>query len=207
VFWATAGDGLERLASPFTDVRPRACPWDALLSSGASIQCELAFVVPMSVTLDRLIYRDGTTDAEAPIPSVTPCSRCDGRCAELSSDPENCGVCSRAVPPNSTCADGEIECTDIEALVCEDVDGSSLCVVADSAERCGDCDTACDSLGGGGECRDGTCLYRVGGFFGDCNFICPQMGLTCASSEQCGAEGNCTTAQQDGCSLTCLCME
>ena len=207
VFWVLGSDGLERIASPLTNLLPTGCPSDAMLSRGASTRCELVFAVPSALALDTLLYRDGVTSVDAEMPPVQACDRCDGRCTDLENDPANCGECNRAAPL-SECIDSEIICDDENALACQSGPETLSCVVPTTPEHCGNCGNACDALSGNsGECRDGSCLYRAANFFGPCSSTCSQFGLSCAFSEQCGNEGACNATQTQGCFLTCYCEE
>lgn len=208
VFWVAGSDGLERVASPLTDLLAEGCPSDAQLSPGGSTACQLVFVVPTSVTPEHLLYRDGTTSAEATVPEVTPCDRCDGRCVDLSSDPNNCGACGRLAPTASSCVAAQVVCNDTAALACDEADGTIACVVPNTPEHCGGCGIACDALpGAASECSEGACLYPSTSFFGDCNFICAQFGLECAFSDLCGAQDTCAATSVDGCQIICYCAE
>jgi hypothetical protein len=113
-------------------------------------------------------------------PCETPCSDeetcCDGTCANLQVNAENCGECGNACPSGANgaavctagdcsfeCASGYSDCN----LLFED--GCEIDIVTDTA-HCGDCETICLFANATPKCEGGTCgILACNAGYDDCN--------------------------------------
>ena len=89
---------------------------------------------------------------------------CNGRCADLSSDTQNCGLCGNRCPPGSACVSGVCTrtsgagTTGVGSACCPDGDtncnGQCVNLLTDT-QSCGRCGRACPE---GTKCIDGACI-------------------------------------------------
>lgn len=126
---------------------------------------------------------------------------CGGYCADLASDPDNCGACGSlcAAPgPNEygTCLFGQCEYGCYEgAVYCGDI-----CTFLDSDQaNCGSCGNACDQAGPNeyAICISGQCEYGCYDGAVYCGGICTSLNYDPAN---CGACGNICDALAPYCS-------
>lgn len=85
-------------------------------------------------------------------------TECDGRCADLATNPSHCGACDARCADGASCVAGACACDDAAAVVCADVaDATELvCARTDGdPQHCGDCDTRC---GRNVPCVSGRCV-------------------------------------------------
>jgi hypothetical protein len=131
---------------------------------------------------------------------------CNGTCAFLGNDENNCGACGHACNPGSVCADGQCECDDPKT----NCDGHCVDTQSDH-ENCGSCGHACTgceicSLGEcssictdeapccNNQCVSTQCDAPKVWDAGSCSCVCP-------SGNACGNE--CCTDGQECCNGHC----
>ena len=128
---------------------------------------------------------------------------CNGSCANVQTDNQNCGACGTVCQSGQICQSGQCACT--SGMLC----GSS-CVTSD-ATHCGSCSTVCPSSSP--VCNNNQCSSSCSGQTqcgtactntstdsnncGTCGTVCP-AGATC-SGGTCGCSGS-----QKLCGSTCL---
>ena len=167
---------------------PDACPSDALVTSGGSVECSVLFD-----TMDQpsaLIYQGPTGPVSATVPEIM-CMDCGGFCVDTRVDPEHCGECFRSVGAFATCVDGEPQCTD-GSTFCE-----GECVARGNCTIAGGLGDSCDAICGASGLR-----CESGG--AEVVYICGEEGIDqgvgCADM----------AANRMGCELEalyCLCEE
>jgi hypothetical protein len=148
---------------------------------------------------------------EAPtLPTAPLCSDplvlCGESCADLSTDPLNCGMCGMScdVAHGVACQDGSCGFTAVPPCGEGLVSCGVLCVDTNtSAAHCGKCDTACDTAAGE-VCSNGSCALACAGGSTACDGACVN---TDDDPAHCG---KCDTACSDGqvcsagkCALEC----
>ncbi|MEM9863999.1 MAG: hypothetical protein AAF938_20535 [Myxococcota bacterium] len=156
-FRLLADDGLEYLASAESALVYGVCPLDALLGAQRSLRCQVLFELPADRRPSEIVYTSALVGsiepvrASAPVPGFEPCTRCDGECTDLQTDPMNCGACGQAAPRGVPCSAGVAACPD-SMIEC---DGNCVDPLV-SVEHCGGCNAGYD----GGLCSDGvpTCI-------------------------------------------------
>jgi hypothetical protein len=133
------------------------------------------------------IQGGGSTTTGSPTSTTSSCSlddTCDGACADLQTDPLNCGACGNFCD-SGICSGGVCECT--EGLT--NCDGTCTDLLTDG-QNCGQCGTTC-----GIYCASGTC-NECSSFFGPGWVLCPnQLGHDYCTSllddiANCGKCGN-----------------
>jgi hypothetical protein len=134
---------------------------------------------------------------------------CRGRCADPSSDPQNCGLCGNRCPPGATCVSGV--CTEAAGAGATGV-GSACCPESNTncngqcvnlltdTRSCGRCGRACPD---GTKCIDGTCIAVACCSEGNtnCNGRCVNLLSDTQNCGRCGRacpEG--TTCMDGACS-------
>jgi hypothetical protein len=159
----------------------------------------------MATTFDAISPPDGAQDVAAPEVRDASCSDgtspCEGRCVDLSSDPQHCGTCAaRCVRPNATAA-----CTMGECRLVRCQDGWMDCnrVAADGCERdvrsdpanCGGCGLTCSFPEATARCADGRCAIAS----------CARRYLDCDGDAANGCEVDLITDARhcDVCGLAC----
>lgn len=86
-------------------------------------------------------------------------SPCDGYCANLQTDRENCGICDSWCE-FLVCRDGDCQCPNEGELPCEDEFGGVTCTnVQSDYQNCGACGNECT---GGQHCVNGACACGQG---------------------------------------------
>ena len=142
--------------------------------------------------------------------AVPPCTTtCGGVCANLASDPLNCGACGVACASAQACSNGRCQCRPSLTLCfgsCKDL--------ASEASSCGACGTVCG--GGSPKCESGLCVAACSGGFDQCGNSCVNLntdplncgacGLACTANEVC-VSGNCQTFTVPVACNSCPCAE
>jgi hypothetical protein len=125
----------------------------------------------MTTTFDAISPPDGAHDVTAPEVRDASCSDgsspCEGRCVDLSSDPQHCGTCAaRCVRPNAIAACAAGEC---RLVRCQDgwmdcnrgaADGCERDVRSDPA-NCGGCGLTCSFPEATARCTEGRCAVAA----------------------------------------------
>lgn len=146
---------------------------------------------------------DAAIDATADTGSDATCpdgAMCAGGCADLSSDPRNCGSCGHACGGREVCLSGRCEsgCPDGQTF-CRD---RCTDIHSDPA-NCGSCDHACAShMNAITVCADGGCAFVCGPGHADCD-LAPENGCeidVTADPANCGRCGQ-------GCALGEVCRD
>lgn len=109
---------------------------------------------------------------------------CGGVCANVGSDPNNCGACGHACPPGNDCVHGQCQCGQ-HGIVC---DGQCVDPRID-AKHCGSCDHACGTCE---TCENGQCVAVE---CGDGKICCQDQCVDLCSGEP----PDPTTCQCDAC--------
>lgn len=135
----------------------------------------------------------GTTTTGG-VTCVAPQMDCGGACANITTDPANCGACGNACMAGEACNSGSCGCPG-GGMAC-----NGACVdVTTSATNCGSCGNAC---GTGATCMAGQCTCQAG--LMDCGTGCVNLQ---SNFTNCGACGTACTApqvcSQGACSDTC----
>ncbi|MGK4006026.1 MXAN_6577-like cysteine-rich protein [Sorangium sp. So ce1036] len=118
---------------------------------------------------------------------MSPTTRCDSGCVDLSADASNCGQCGNACATGETCSEG--------ACVAGCEDGQTACGgecvdTGTSAAHCGECGNACED---GQICEDGACQDAA------CEDGRTRCGDACVDVEADAAHcGECDNACEDG---------
>lgn len=119
------------------------------------------------------------------------------RCADVQTDPSNCGRCGVACASNQICADGacRLDCPD-DFEVC----GDECRNLRTDPDNCGACGNACARLE---VCNNGRCDTSCGNLT-SCNGICRDLEHDPSNCGSCGAACNPGDVCVDGeCSLVC----
>ena len=148
----------------------------------------------------------GTTCA----PGEVFCFQENGYCADLTTNPANCGLCGYHCAPSEICRnrecisrDGEVEiaCPPGETL-CDDGEGGTECYdLEDSPLHCGGCGTRCPSL----QCQEGRCLSEEEADNAGQGQVCSDGLLLCDAEcvDPMNDPGNCGTCNTFCPSLVC----
>jgi hypothetical protein len=128
-------------------------------------------------------------------------SDCGGRCRDLQSDGENCGVCGQACAEDEVCSSGV--CTSTCDATLTDCGGSCRDLASDRA-NCGACGEICDE---NEVCSLGRCIVECAPGLVDCGGSCRDTqsdrahcgtcGVACPPGEVC-SEGACEFACAEG---------
>lgn len=120
----------------------------------------------------------------------SPAAPCDG--ADLSSDPNNCGVCGRSCSGAENCVAGACVCIDTSQTRCD------YCTdLLTDPLNCGSCRRTCS--GAAPQCDQGQCVCKGAVCLGVCKDTqtdptnCGDCGVFCSLTGVC-AGGKCTTA-------------
>ena len=114
----------------------------------------------------------------------------DGACVDLATDPDHCGDCDVACPPEAPCQAGFCICPG-DAVAC----GTECVDTSASPLHCGACDVAC---GAGADCVDGVCECfdtTLTWCDGECVDLesnhdhCLGCGQACGEGEACTPDG------------------
>jgi hypothetical protein len=146
-------------------------------------------------------------------------SMCNGTCADLKTDPANCGKCGATCPMGATCVQGSCQCGVNQARC-----GNACVDLKTDIANCGKCGAACGGDGGmimgGGTwgCANGACAIMCPAPKSECNGACVDtktdfdncgmcnnacmMGETCTGGICCtmgltNCSGMCTDTQYD----------
>ena len=146
--------------------------------------------------------------------------------ANLSSDPNHCGICNTKCAPEERCLSGQ--CTASKpacAPPMADCDGRRGCEanLSSDTERCGDCDTEC---GAGEACKAGKCIttakIKCEPSKADCDANaengceadlladesnCGRCGAVCNDGEKCSANGCSNEEKLDDSYVSSLCAD
>ena len=147
---------------------------------------------------------DGGTPADSGVPCTT---KCDGGCADLKTDPTNCGACGKKCPMGAMCVQGSCQCGSSQTQC------SGACVdTKTDATNCGKCGNLCGNdagaiLGGGTwACVNGTCAIQCpmldGGTGMECSGACVDLQK---DNDNCGSCGNACAAMTEQCTQGLCC--
>jgi hypothetical protein len=132
-----------------------------------------------------------------PTPDGGSCTMCGGTCADLKTDPANCGKCGKACPMGATCVQGSCQCPSGQSNC------NNVCVdTKTDVANCGKCGAACG--GDGGTIMGGGAWACVNG---SCAIMCPQPKVECSGAcvdtktdnDNCGMCGNACVAMTEQC--------
>ena len=141
-------------------------------------------------------------DTDPDNPDAVTQTPCWGTCADLESDPANCGACGNACLTDQTCEAGACECPP-DTELCHD-----RCVdYANDKDNCGSCGNAC---GDEQTCSESTCVCPEGReVCGDAcvdytndKDNCGSCGNACVGEETC-LEGTCTLVCKNDTDIVC----
>ncbi len=141
----------------------------------------------------------GDTDSGASGSGSTgaPCTNCDGKCVDLTTDDENCGACGFKCDSDARCSEGK--CAPTCAVSCDggvELCAGDTCICKPGLERCdgqcvnlqtdpmncGACGGACAEV----PCGEGKCQAEGCGELQKCEMSCVDLA---SDSEHCGACG------------------
>jgi len=100
------------------------------------------------------------------------CTMCGNACADVKTDPQNCGKCGNVCPANATCVQGSCQCPSGQTRC------TNTCVDTKTDNtNCGKCGTVCGVdagaiLGGG----SWSCVAAT------CTIVCPQPKQNCSNA-------------------------
>jgi hypothetical protein len=126
--------------------------------------------------------------------------RCGDLCADLGSDPWNCGGCGHACRPDQMCSSGLCACSGFLT------DCGGVCVdITSSPMNCGGCGIACPE---GLVCSGGSCMEGCGEGLVDCGGACVDITSSPMNCGGCGiacpgASGADPACQGSTCALSC----
>ena len=128
----------------------RHCSWFAYLALAFS----LGAAVPACSGSVVVVECDGASE------------NCDGECADLTSDPDNCGVCGNACGDGVGCNQGSCGVT---ACVAPDVECNGECAdLLHDHDNCGGCGVDCEAL----FCENGNCVEACAPSLTPCDGAC-----------------------------------
>ena len=115
----------------------------------------------------------------------------DGYCADIGTDPGNCGACGASCPAGQTCRNGRCRGTGTAQCAAGLTDCDGTCVdLETNLEHCGACGSVCESGLVGVECRGGVCERAdcpVGITYCGAVDLCRDLK---SDDDHCGACGN-----------------
>jgi hypothetical protein len=130
-------------------------------------------------------------------------SMCNGQCADLKTDPMNCGKCNTMCPMGATCVQGSCQCPAGQTKC-----GANCVDTKTDIANCGKCGTICGNdagapMGGGmWQCMNGACVVGCPMGKTNCSDACVD---TQTDMDNCGMCGNPCDPMLETCSSGLCC--